>query len=170
MLYLHPEASGPIDPQTKAPVFGAAQRVEACINEALKARHRLVIPTPALAECLTQHDTQAGAAIVAKLEKKAGIEVKNFCALSALEVGRYGKKNGYMALDSTAPKKYQRALVKHDLQILAIAQVVNANQVLTDDRTLKQWAKDAGMAALGVADLPLPSKYAQIDIQSSLHQ
>lgn len=69
-------------------------------------------------------------------------------------------------VDSTATKKYQRALVKHDLQILAIACVVGADEVLTDDKSLKRWVAAAGMKAKGVGDLQIPPQHAQMRLDS----
>jgi hypothetical protein len=53
------------------------------------------------------------------------------------------------------------AKVKFDRQIVAIARVLQATTIYTDDENLAATANTVGISTLGLADLPLPPETAQ---------
>jgi len=124
-----------------------------------KARHKLVVPMPALAEYLVRADT-ASLEIVEQLERKAYVEAKPFDRAAAFECaqmdaaarGRGDKRDG--SRDS-----WQK--VKIDRQIVAIAKSVGAELIITDDDSVKACALRVGIPSMRVSDLSLPPEVRQ---------
>jgi hypothetical protein len=61
------------------------------------------------------------------------------------------------------------AKVKFDRQIVAIAKVVGATVIYSDDKDVATLAKKQGIETIGVADLPLPKEDAQMTLQLEGH-
>ena len=53
------------------------------------------------------------------------------------------------------------AKVKYDRQIVATAKVEAADTIYSDDNDVQKLAAQAGLAVIGVAELPLPPEMAQ---------
>ncbi len=64
--------------------------------------------------------------------------------------------------DSSHSTSFETASkVKFDRQIVAIARVLQASIIYTDDENLAATASAVGISTLGLADLPLPPETAQ---------
>lgn len=55
--------------------------------------------------------------------------------------------------------------MKYDRQIVAIARVLQAPVIYSDDQGIRAIAKEAGITVVGIADLPLPPKIAQRELE-----
>jgi hypothetical protein len=81
-----------------------------------------------------------------KRTTRAAIEL---AAMSRAALGRKGKRGGATAI---------WAKVKFDRQIVAIAKVIGATEIYSDDGHVSRLAKQANIKCIGVADLPLPEE------------
>ena len=59
--------------------------------------------------------------------------------------------------------------MKYDRQIVAIARVLQAPVIYSDDQGIRAIAKEAGITVVGIADLPLLPKIAQRELEFPGH-
>lgn len=152
LLLVDPSASPPLDPATGQPVEKARERIEYLLNELQKSGERVVIPTPALAEALVGATGPIGE-LVTLLTASYKLKTAPFDELAAIEVALMADKSagsGGAVTDET------KAKVKYDRQIIAIAKVVQADAIYSDDKALRAKAKSVGLRAIGVEELDLP--------------
>jgi predicted nucleic acid-binding protein len=159
LLLLRPDAGVPVGPDGK-PVAYAKERIEFLTRELEKAKIKIVIPTPVLGEALVSAGPAASQKIVEEINKYAAFRIEPFDTRAAIEVAAMthtaldgGKKRGA----ATGP--WQK--VKIDRQIVAIAKVVKATAIYSDDDDIRALAKTEGIPVLGVADLPIPEDKRQ---------
>ncbi len=154
LLLLRPGTNPPLDPATGNPVEHAEARIALLVETLEKARTRIIIPAPVLAELLVR--AGAGAAeLVARLTRSAAFRIVPFDTRAAIEVADMtraalygGDKRG--AVDAPWNK------IKFDRQIVAIAKVVGASAIYSDDRQLRAFGERQGLTVVGLADLPAP--------------
>src|SRR5262249_29496100 len=127
------------------------------------AGERIIVPTPALSECLV-HAGTAGSDYVAILAKNAAFRVVSFDERAAIEAAirtyearqRGHRKGGNPQADRTK--------IKYDRQIVAIAAVESATTIYCDDDDIVGYARDAGIDAVRLAELPDPPEDPQQDL------
>lgn len=140
-----------------------ALRLRGLLQQAADAGLAIGVPAPVYAEFLVRAD-DATTDMLAAFEKKALLRILPFdkraaheCALLdrvALSAG--DKKGGNKA----AP--WQK--VKIDRQIIAIARVHAAKEIITDDGDLTTLANRVGLSVRGVEALPIPEPDRQHDL------
>jgi predicted nucleic acid-binding protein len=152
-----------LDENTPASVPRARERVEYLIDRLSDDGERIIVPTPALSECLV-HAGPAGPAYLTVLGKKAIFRVSSFDERAAVEAAirtydarQRGQKRG-------GNPQAGKAKIKFDRQIVAVAVVEGATAIYSDDGDVRDYAAEAGLKAYGLADLPEPPE----DAQSSL--
>lgn len=121
--------------------------------EQLRAQSaRILIPTPALSEFLTF----ASSDYLAAITNSRHFEIASFDQLAAVEAGLTLKRDlaGPRGKRAGATDPWQK--VKVDRQIVAVAKVKRAERLYTTDQGLAALARQSGIAAIGVAELPLP--------------
>ena len=151
------------DENTPSSVPRAKERVEHLIDTLSDTGEKIVIPTPALSESLI-YAGPTGPEYLAILHKQACFRVAPFDERAAVEAAartwqarqRGQKKGGNPEISKTK--------IKFDRQIVAVAAVEGASAVYSDDEDLCGYAREAGMEAYRLADLPLPPE----DPQASL--
>lgn len=124
-----------------------------------KAKGRVVIPTPAVAEFLVNAD-QAGLAILESLQRRASIYIAAFDLAAAFEasqidaaaIGRNDKRDG----SSAAWQK-----IKIDRQIVAIGKTHGAKLIISDDAGVQATAARLGIRGISIGDIPLPDHARQ---------
>ena len=136
-----------------------AARLLAVIAELKKAGDKVAIPTPALSELLAGAGRASGEYLasirassvyrVVNFDQKAAIE----CARIVVDAQRTGDKRG--------GAKGTWAKIKFDQQIVAIALVVGAHTVYSEDDHVRSLAVKYRMNAVKIGDLPLPPEAAQ---------
>ena len=143
------------DENTPSSVSRAKERVELLIDGYSNSGEKIVIPTPALSECLV-HAGPAGSDWVAMLGKQSCFRIASFDQRAAIEAAirthdarQRGQKKG-------GPPDQSKSKIKFDRQIVAIAAVEGARAVYSDDAALRGYAREAGMEAHQLSDLPLP--------------
>lgn len=162
MLLFRPEvaaASGEVQGITLV-----KERIEHLVDQLEKAGEKIIIPTPVLSEILVRAGPAASQRIVEEINKQSVFRLESFDARAAIEVAAMtrgalnetGKKRG----KSTAPW----AKIKFDRQIVAIAKVVRAKAIYSDDRDIKAIAKEANIPVFGLTDLPVPEEKRQTEL------
>lgn len=155
MLFFRPDAGVPTDTSGET-VSKPKERVEFLIDELDKTGTRIAIPTPALSEVLIRAGAKASQEIVETLNKLMIFSIEPFDQRAAVEVAamlRDELKGGKKALKS-GPETW--AKVKYDRQIVAIAKVIGATMIYSDDDGIGRTAARAKISVKRVSDLPLP--------------
>jgi predicted nucleic acid-binding protein len=124
-----------------------------------KAKGRVIIPTPAVAEFLVNADT-AGIEVLETLQKRSAVYVASFDLAAAYEnslidaaaIGRGNKRDG-----SSEP--WQK--IKIDRQMVAIAKTHGAKLIISDDEGVRATASRVGIRAIKIDELPLPDHARQ---------
>jgi predicted nucleic acid-binding protein len=132
------------DENTPSSVPRAKERVEYLIQNLSDAGEMIVIPTPALSECLV-HAGPAGPEYLAILGKQSA---------RTHQARQRGQKKGGNP-DATKTK------IKFDRQIAAIASVEGATAIYSDDKDVCAYAREAGMDAYRLSELLLPPEDPQ---------
>jgi predicted nucleic acid-binding protein len=167
LLLLRPGTKAPAD-ANGVPIEKPKERIERLMQRLQKERVKIVVPTPALSETLVRAGTEASIQIVEYINKYAVFRVEPFDERAAIELaimsrealGAKGKRGGSTAV---------WAKVKFDCQIIAIAKVVGATEIYSDDGDIATLAKQANMKPVGLADLPLPAEDAQFNLNLEGH-
>jgi len=151
-LLLYPDARPPRDPSTKQPVERAKDRIEHLVETLSKARQKIVIPTPALSELLAV--VKNPQELLAEINSSRWFVVHPFdqrAAIECAELVRAVKK---------APRKQDSssmwAKAKFDYQIIAIAIVVGAEIIYSDDEDIFRHLKGGPIKVIRISELPLP--------------
>jgi predicted nucleic acid-binding protein len=160
MLLFRPDVAVPTG-RRGVPIEHARERIQFLVQQLEKAKTRIAIPTPALSELLVRAGSVASQKIVEDINKYAVFRIEPFDARAAIEVAamtraaldRMGNKRG----TSSSPW----AKIKYDRQIVAIAKVVRATAIYSDDRDIRAIAQTEDIPVIGLADLPLPEQTRQ---------
>jgi hypothetical protein len=124
------------------------------------SKSHIVIPTPVLSELLVRTTPQETQHILEAIASAAVFRIEPFETRAAIELAvmtRDAVATGTKRGGSDQPW----AKVKFDRQIVAIARVVQATTIYTDDENLAATAKAAGIQSIGLAELALPPESAQ---------
>ena len=158
MLLLRPDMDGPKDADGE-PLSQAKERVEFLVDLLGRERTKIAIPTPALSEALVH--AKELQAIVETVNKHSAFSVEPFDQRAAIELAamlREELKGGKQAMKTDAETW---AKLKFDRQIVAIAKVIGATTIYTDDTSVAAVAGRAGIPAVRPYELPLPPHDAQ---------
>lgn len=162
LLYLfEKEASPPLDAGGQ-PVERCHDRITFLIAELQRKKATLIVPTPALAELLV-HAGDAAPQWLTTLKTAKHIKIASFDAIAAVEAAQMAKQRASRTAATGAIK--QKA--KFDEQIVAIAIVEQADEILSDDGHVARLVGDR-MTVRGITDLPLPPEDRQIAIDFSV--
>jgi hypothetical protein len=148
------------DENTPSSVPRAKERVEYLIDNLSEAGEKIIIPTPALSECLV-HAGPAGPEYLIIIGRQSCFRIASFDERAAVEAA----VRTYQARQRGQPKggapEIAKAKIKFDRQIVAVATVEGATAVFSDDSHVVGYAREAGMEAYRLADLPLPPEDPQ---------
>lgn len=134
-------------------------RLEHLLETISAASGRVVIATHCLAEYLV-HLGPASTDWLANLERRRSVVVAAFDRRAAFECALMDRA-AIRAGDKKAGRKDAWQRIKIDRQILAIAKVNGATQLVTDDEGLKKLAKAERLIVRSVAELELPESARQ---------
>lgn len=151
------QASAPAGPDGQ-PISDCQARIEYLISELQQAKATLIIPAPALSEILVY----AGSAAPEWLTTLTGVrccKIAAFDTLAAIECADLARERMIHGSDSDVTKRK----AKFDEQIVAIALVERADEILTDDDHIRKLV-GAKLTVRGIADLPLPPQSRQIPL------
>jgi hypothetical protein len=148
------------DENTSSSVPRARERVEYLIDSLTEAGEKIIIPTPALSECLV-YAGPAGPDYLSILGRQSSFRVASFDERAAVEaaVRTYqARQRGHRKGGNPEASKTK---IKFDRQIVAIATVESATAVYSDDADVIGYAREAGMEAFRLSDLPVPPEDPQ---------
>lgn len=161
MLLLHPSAGVPVD-GSGAPVDQPLERISYLVASLEKARDRIVIPAPALSEVLVRVEHRAAQALVEKLSTLSIFRIEPFDQRAAIEVAAMTRNSFDGGLKPTRhPSEGTWAKLKYDRQIVAIASVIGARAIYSDDKGIRAVAQRRHIPVIRLADLDLPPESAQ---------
>lgn len=151
-LLLHPDADLPNDPATGKPIERAQDRIDFLRERLENDGVRILIPAPVLSEFLTFADAE----YLLQINQTIWFEIGPFDQRAAIEAAialRRALKSGQgKKLGLTSP--WQK--IKVDRQIVAIGKVYRVTHVYSTDSDVLTLARESGIEAIEVADLPLP--------------
>ena len=161
LLLLRPNDVGvPLDPATGKPIDMYAERVAYLVQRLDKAKTRIGIPTPVIAEAFVRAGA-ATAAILEQINNHAVFRVLNFDTVAAVELSSITRNEiSKRQMKQTQKNPYQK--IKIDRQIVAIAKSNNATEIYSDDKGIAAIAKTIGIPVIKTASLPIPPVGAQI--------
>lgn len=162
-LLLRPGTNPPTDKTTGMPVARCQERVEHLVQTLAKSGTKIILPTPVIAEVLVG----IGAATSQYLEltrRQSVFRIVDFDERAAIECSVMMSEHWAGRLKDLRPE-ISKHRIKFDLQIVAIARVAGAREILSDDADVKSVAKITRMACRGIADLPLPPEPDQGSFQ-----
>lgn len=135
----------PAPPPPPGTTDTARERLSYLLETLDDERVDLVVPTPVLAELLSfgRVEIEPAYAVVKGLSR---IRIEGFGERAALECA--------LMLRSTGRNSGPKAKVKFDHQIVAIAKVVGADTVYSDDGDVQKLCQRENLPCLGVWDLP----------------
>jgi rRNA-processing protein FCF1 len=161
-LVFDSDSKPPTDPDTGLPVTDCQARLDYLIKRLAKAKQRVLIPTPVLAEYLVRagadkdkrFDTIIGSRVfvVSPFDTRAAVE----CA--GIEDNDYRRIRAVPEADS-------RAKVKFDRQIIAIAIARGASVIYTGDISLASRARRSGLDVVMTWELALPPVEPQFELE-----
>lgn len=152
LLFLNEKAS--------ASIPNGHKRVEHLIDTLSEAGERIIVPTPALSECLV-HAGPAAADYVTIIEKQAAFRVASFDQRAAIEAAIRIHEARQRGQRKGGNPEAAKAKIKYDRQIVAIAVVEGATTIYCDDDDIVTYAREAGIDAVRLADLPEPPEDPQ---------
>jgi hypothetical protein len=141
------------DENVKSSVPKAKERVEYLIETLSEAGEKIIIPTPALSECLV-HAGPAGPEYLNIIGKQACFRVASFDQRAAVEAAIRTYQARQRGQWTGGNPEATKTKIKFDRQIIAIAAVENATVVYSDDDDVIGYAREAGMEAYRLSDLP----------------
>jgi hypothetical protein len=146
----------------KSSVPKAKERVEYLIATLSKTGEKIIIPTPALSECLV-HAGPAGSEYLNIIGKQSCFRVASFDERAAVEaaIRTYEARQRGQRTGGSGKPEVTKTKIKFDRQIVAIATVENATAVYSDDGDVIGYAREAGMEAYRLSDLPEPPEDPQ---------
>jgi hypothetical protein len=137
-----------------ASIERAADRVDGLIDSLSDKKAKIIIPTPALTELLMAGKFTIQV-YIEKLKTFGAFQIRAYDERAAIELAAR-----YVATKKTNKERTKQApwnKVKFDRQIVAIAKTQGASTVYSDDDQLRQFARECGMDAYGLADLSAPA-------------
>lgn len=151
-ILLHPNASVPLDPLTKAPIDRCKDRVQELINRLSKSKTKIIVPWPAIAEFMIfaypDHQNH-----LEELRNSAHFELSEFGHMAAIELTELSAKNKKPV---KATREVTWAKLKYDRQIVAIAIAKQCTAIYSTDKGLRAFAEKCGMDVYDIVDLPTP--------------
>jgi hypothetical protein len=161
VVLLHPEA-GRANDSSALPIAQLQERIAYLVQRLERAKVRIVIPTPVLAEILVYAGV-AGPRIVETLTRSTVFKVMPFDELAAVEsaiITRAALDQG----DKRGGLSATWAKVKFDRQIVAIAKVAKATMIYSDDDDVRALAAVENIPVTSLAELPIPPETAQPEL------
>jgi predicted nucleic acid-binding protein len=138
----------------------AQERIDYLVKNLEALKSTIVIPTPVLSELLVGIGPQETQSILEEIRKARVFRVEPFETKAAIEVALM-TRNAKAAGDKKGGIDAPWAKVKFDRQIVAVAKVVQASAIYTDDSDIISIAKLVNIPTIGLADLELPPETAQ---------
>ena len=151
-----------LDPKIKGGV-GSNPRIDHLVATIQKTGERIVVPTPALSELLVKAG-DAGPKYLEIVARSKFFRVAEFGERAAVEAAALTREAIAKGNKRGATPEADWAKVKFDRQIVAIARVVGAKAIYTNDDLLAKHARAVELDAIGLDDLPEPPVAPQLEL------
>jgi predicted nucleic acid-binding protein len=148
------------DENTPSSVPKAKERVDFLVKTLSEAGEKIIVPTPALSECLV-HAGPGGPAYLNIMSKQGCFRVVAFDQRAAIDVAARTFEARQAGNRKGGSPHASKAKIKYDRQIVAIAVVEGATAIYSDDDHVCAYAKEAKIDSYRLADLPLPPEDPQ---------
>lgn len=146
-------SSPPIDPGTGMTLAKPKERIDFLIATLSKAKKQILIPTPVLAEYLVNGGPDKSERLSIFTSSKV-YQVLPFDIRAAVECSQI--EDGDTKKTTLTKDPANKAKVKFDRQIIAIAKAARATTIYTGDKRLAHVAQDNQIAVVMTWELPLP--------------
>lgn len=160
MLLFRPDVPARITDSKGKTIDHVQDRLAYLVKTIEGSKSQIVIPTPVLSELLVRTTPQETQRILDEINRAAVFRVEPFEMRAAIELAvmtRSALATGNKKGGSSQPW----AKVKFDRQIVAVARVVQATTIYTDDENLASTARAVGIQPISLAELVLPPETAQ---------
>ncbi len=144
--------------------MGSNARVDHLVATIQKTGNRIIVPTPALSELLVRAG-EAGPAYLEIITRSKFFRVAEFGERAAVEAAAIARDAINKGPKRGPTPEADWSKVKFDRQIIAIARVTGATTIYTNDDQLARHAKESGITAIRLDDLPEPPKIPQIEMK-----
>jgi hypothetical protein len=142
-----------------APIKLAKERLDALVERIANAKDQILIPTPVLSELMVKINPEQINGLLVQLNGSVWFRIESFDAAAAVEVGirtsmaiaAGDKREGLTDAPWTK--------VKFDRQIVAIAMMAQASELISDDPHVKTIGERWGLKVTSIEDLPIPSEF-----------
>ena len=152
-----------LDPKIKGGI-GSNPNIDHLVATIQKTGERIAVPTPALSELLVKAG-DAGPKYLEIVARSKFFRIAEFGERAAVEAAALHREAAAEGDKRGTTPKALWAKVKFDRQIVAIARVVGAKVIYTNDDQLGKHAKAAGIDAFRLNDLPAPASVPQIEMR-----
>lgn len=157
IYFLEKNASAPIDAVSKQVIEDGHERIQLLISEIGKAKGKIIVPTPVLAEILVKAGS-AGPSWLAIMEKSSVFKIADFDKRAAFEFAQTHVESLKNRRDGE-----ERHKVKFDDQILAISNVHGATILYSDDKGIKSRSSDR-LQVVSLSEMRRPQKDPQMNL------
>ncbi|MCL4841629.1 MAG: hypothetical protein KJZ79_07310 [Bryobacteraceae bacterium] len=141
-------------PGSHLPIRHGRERMDALVERAARNEDRILIPTPALSELMVRIPSRIDE-LLKQLRSSPWFAIEGFDAAAAVEVA-LRTASAIEAGDKREGSEAPWAKVKFDRQIVAIALVNGASELISDDPHVLAIGSRWGLLVKSVDDLPVP--------------
>jgi hypothetical protein len=134
-------------------VANASTKVQTLITDLTEKNATVIIPAPVLTECLVRHGTGIQETLE-KLKKYSCFEVRPFDERAAIELAMM-LRGDTKASARNARKVATASKISFDKQIVSVVKTHGASTIYSDDGDLCSFAKEWGLQAIPLAQLPV---------------
>ena len=166
-VLLNPSGRMPYAPGTNDPIALAKERAESVIASIEKAKRRIILPAPAVAELLSAIGPDAQQYLNV-ISRSRVFEIGSFDARCAQELALLNR-SVFLSTDEKDKKEpYQKRKV--DRQIIAICKVNGVTELYSDDFGLSNIARLCGVTPVGLHEIPIPESAKQGSLNLQPHE
>jgi predicted nucleic acid-binding protein len=152
-----------LDPKIKNGV-GNNSRIDHLVATIQKTGERIAVPTPALSELLVKAG-DAGPQYLEIVARSKFFRIAEFGERAAVEAAALTREAIAKGDKREPTPQADWAKVKFDRQIVAIARVLGAEKIYTNDDQLAKHAKTAGIESVSPDELPEPPVLPQLEMR-----
>jgi hypothetical protein len=152
-LLFVPNASG--NTKGGTPIKHARERMDFLVERVSREGGLILIPTPSLSELIVKIERSKIDELLKRLKASPWFRIEAFDAAAAVELG-IRTANAIARGDKREGLKADHTKIKFDRQIVSIALVNGATQLISDDGDIAAICERWELPVVSVRDLPLP--------------
>lgn len=151
---------------TKKPIKHAKERVDLLIETIAANDGLIIIPSPVLSEVIVKIPDKADE-LLKKIKSSPWFKIEGFDAAAAVELGLRTAR-AIAAGDKREGLQQDWTKVKFDRQIVSIALVAGAEEIISDDADIAAIGERWGVLVRSIDDLPVPPELIPPPLLASL--